>query len=334
MAGAGPAAPADTLYFGGGTPTLLSLERLGRVVEAARSRFALAADAEITVEANPRDLDDAGYRRLRELGASRLSLGVQSFDDAVLGEMGRKHSAAEALGAFEAARQAGFGNISIDLILGWPGETPQRWRRTLRSALALGPDHVSLYVLEVEGRTLLAHRRRRGTLALPPDDLVADLYLETVASLAERGLERYEISNFARAGFESRHNAKYWNDDDFLGLGLSAHSYLGGLRFWNLDSYGAYCRGIEQHGPRGARAGERRLVGREALGEALFTGLRRREGVSLSVLRARYGVDPLEAFGEALEPRLAAGLLEAREDRLCLSERGVLLSNEVFEAFV
>ena len=248
--------------------------------------------------------------------------------------MERRHTAAQAQAAFDAARAAGFTNISIDLVLGWPGETRARWERTLREAAALAPEHVSLYILEVEGRTLLSHRQRRGLLVLPPDDLVADLYLDAVGALAALGLERYEISNFARPGFESRHNRKYWDDAPFLGLGLSAHSYLDGVRFWNRDTYGGYCRAIEESGPHGARAGERRASPREALGEALFTALRRREGASLAALRERYGIDPLEVFGEALRPSLEAGLVEQRADRLQLTERGILVSNEVFEAFV
>jgi len=195
------AGSSDTLYFGGGTPSLLEAERLGRLVEEARARFALDPGAEVTVEANPRDLDEEGYRRLRASGANRLSLGVQSFDDGVLADMGRHHAAADSERAVALARTAGFSNVSVDLVLGWPGETRERWRRGLHRALDLEPDHLSLYVLEVEGKTVLSHRQRQGRLDLPEDDLVADLYLETVERLRDRGLARYEISNFARPGF-------------------------------------------------------------------------------------------------------------------------------------
>jgi len=325
---------ADTLYFGGGTPSLLAPERLGQIVQVARERFALPRGTEITVEANPRDLDVAGYESLLALGATRLSLGVQALDDGLLEEMGRHHSAEDSCRAVAEARRAGLGNLNLDLILGWPGETRERWRLCLDGILALEPDHVSLYVLEVEGKTVLAHRQRRGRLALPDDDLVADLYQETVERFAARGLERYEISNFARPGFESRHNGKYWDDAPFLGFGLSAHSYRDGRRWWNHDRFAAYCRAVEDGGGRAAVAGERRLSPRERAAEALFTGLRRRDGVDLAAFRERHGLDPLAEWHEGLDTATRARLVAVDSDRLRLTDRGMLLSNEVFSAFV
>ena len=325
-------APADTIYFGGGTPTLLSIERLSRLIAALRGHFAVAPGAEITVEANPRDLAAAGYAELRAIGVSRLSLGAQSFDDFVLREMGRLHSADDARAAVTSARAAGFTSVSLDLILGWPGESEERWRRNLEAVAALRPDHVSLYVLELEGKTLLTHRARQGRLALPDDDLVADLYRLTLEALAGLGLARYEISNFARAGHESRHNAKYWADAAFLGFGMSAHSYLAGRRFWNVESFGGYCRAMEDAGS--ARAGERVLGPSERIGEALFTGLRRATGIDLAGFADRYGADPLQLYAAGLRRPFAAGLLDVSDGSLRLTEKGVLLSNEVFQIFV
>ncbi len=333
IAAAEPAA-ADTVYFGGGTPSLLAREGLARVLQALRERFGVDPDTEVTLEANPRDLDRAGHGMLRETGVTRLSLGVQSFDDAVLREMGRLHDSDDSRRAVAWARAAGFASVSVDLILGWPGETAERWRHNLDAVATLAPDHVSLYVLEVEGKTLLTYRARHGGLALPEDDLVADLYRETVGALAAQGIVRYEISNFARAGHESRHNAKYWDDAPFLGFGMSAHSYRAGSRFWNDATYGGYCAAVERGGARAARAGERVLLSTERVGEALFTGLRRAQGVSLPVFRARYDVDPLAEYGSGLAPSFEAGLLEVAGERLRLTEKGVLLSNEVFRAFV
>jgi len=329
---AAPTGDADTVYFGGGTPSLLRPQLLARILRALHARFRIASSAEVTLEANPRDLDEAGYSGLAELGVNRLSLGMQSFDDAVLGEMGRLHRVDDALQAFAWARSAGFASVSIDLILGWPGETEQRWRRGLDAVAALGPDHVSLYVLEVEARTLLGHQARRGRVELPDDDLVADLYTETATRFESLGLRRYEISNFARDGHASRHNAKYWDDAPFLGFGLSAHSYRSGRRSWNANSFGAYCRAIEERGS--AQAGERVLSARERVQEALFTGLRRRAGVDLAAFRDRYGADPLADFGPQLRDAFDARLLEFDADRPPLTEKGVLLSNEVFRELV
>jgi oxygen-independent coproporphyrinogen-3 oxidase len=325
---------ADTLYFGGGTPSLLEADLVARMVGAARSRFALPASAEVTVEANPHDLDEAGYRRSREAGANRLSLGVQSFDEGVLREMGRFHTASDSRRAATLAREAGFENVSIDLILGWLGETGARWDRCLEDAAALAPDHVSLYVLEVEGKTLLSHLARQGRLDVPDEDLVADLYHRTVAFLADAGLQRYEISNFARPGRASAHNAKYWDDAPFLGFGLSAHSYRHGRRWWNVATYAGYCAAVEAGGAAGAVAGERRLAARERMSEAAFTGLRWREGIDLAAFRRRHGADLLDEYGPALRDPLDAGLLEARDGRLRLTDRGLLVSNEIFELFV
>ncbi len=259
---------------------------------------------------------------------------MQSLDDAVLRAMGRHHNARDARNAVGEARRAGFDNVSLDLILGWPGESRERWRRGLAETLALEPEHLSLYLLELEGRTALAHCVGKGLAALPDDDLLADLYQATVELLAAHGLERYEISNFARKGRESRHNAKYWADQPFLGFGMSAHSYRDGRRFWNHDRFAVYCRSIEEGGAEAAVAGERALSSRERTAEALFTGLRRREGVDLAWLRARHGVDALAEWGGGIEEARAHGLVELTDGRLRLSDRGVLLSNEVFRAFV
>lgn len=333
MDGAFPG-PADTLYFGGGTPSLMSAARLAQMVDSARDRFGLAVGAEVTVEANPRDLDGAGYRDVRAAGATRLSLGVQSFDDGVLAQMGRRHSAADAGRAVEAARGAGFDNLSIDLILGWEGETRERWTAALDRVRALAPEHVSLYVLEVDGRTLLSHRARHGGLSLPDDDLVADLYRLTVDALGGHGLQRYEISNFARPGYQSRHNGKYWDDVPFLGFGLSAHSYRDGRRWWNVDTFGAYTRAVETAGGAAARAGERSLQDAERRAEALFTGLRRARGIDRASFQRRYGVDPLEEFGPALADAFEAKLIADEDGVLRLTDDGVLVSNEVFRALV
>jgi oxygen-independent coproporphyrinogen-3 oxidase len=246
--------------------------------------------------------------------------------------MGRHHVAADSARAVDRARAAGFANVSIDVILGWPGESRARWQSGLDALLELEPDHVSLYVLEVEGRSLLAHRRLQGTLALPDDDLVAELYREAIDRLGARGLERYEISNFARPGRASRHNLKYWSEAPFLGFGMSAHSFRGRRRWWNEDRYATYCRAVEAG--RGATAGERILGELELAQEALMTGLRRAEGVDLVDFQRRHRIDPMRRWKRPLAEVEESGLVEVVSGRLRLTERGLLLSNEVLQIFV
>ncbi len=292
----------------------------------------MAPDAEVTLEANPKDLEPRGFSDLLEAGVNRLSLGVQSFDAGVLREMFRDHTGEDAARAFRSARAAGFKNISMDLILGWPGETRERFLASVRPLLDLGPDHVSLYVLETDGKTVVAHRAREGTLHLPDDDLVADLFAEAEDTLAEAGIPAYEISNFARPGFESRHNLKYWDDGPFHAFGMSAHGFDDGVRYWNEPTFGSYCAAIETGG--GARAGERRLSPKERLEEAVMTGLRVRRGIDRREFRARHGVDVLDPFGEALRPSIDAGLLVVDDRVVRLTRRGVLMSSEVLSALV
>jgi oxygen-independent coproporphyrinogen-3 oxidase len=321
---------ADTIYFGGGTPSLIPPAQIGRILEGLRARYDLRPGAEVTLEANPRDLDERGYADLLSVGVNRLSLGVQSFDDAVLSEMFRDHTGADAAVAARSARSAGFANVSMDLILGWPGETRERFLRSLRLLLDLSPDHVSLYVLETDGKSQVAHKAAEGTLHLPDDDLVADLFNEAEDILAEASIRAYEISNFGKSGFESRHNLKYWDDGPFHAFGMSAHGFEGGVRYWNEATYGSYCAAIEARGS--ARAGERTLSRKERLEEAVMTGLRVRSGIDRAVFKQRHGVDVLEPFGDALRPSITAGLLAVDEDRVRLTRKGVLMSSEVLSA--
>jgi oxygen-independent coproporphyrinogen-3 oxidase len=330
--GASRGGAADTLYFGGGTPSLVPPRQIGDLIAAVRARYEVAKGAEVTLEANPKDLDERGFAELLAAGVNRLSLGVQSFDDGVLHEMFRDHTGDDATVAARAARAAGFRNLSMDLILGWPGETRERFQRDLQRLLELRPDHVSLYVLETDGRTVVAHRASEGTLRLPDDDLVADLFLEAEDAFSSEGIHAYEISNFARPGFESRHNLKYWDDGPFHAFGMSAHGFDGGVRYWNEATFGSYCAAIETRGS--ARAGERQPSPRERLEEAVMTGLRVRRGIDREEFRARHGVDVMEQFGEALRPSIAAGLLSVDDASVRLTRRGVLMSSEVLSAVV
>ena len=229
----------DTVYFGGGTPSYLGPARLCRILQTVLRRYDVARDAEITLEANP---DSAGdwkeLRKLRRAGFNRLSLGVQSTDDALLRRIGRVHTYEQVQQAVMAARKAKFTNLSLDLIYGLPGQTMEDWQRTLADAVALGPEHLSCYGLKLEEGTPLWQQRQ--TLTLPDDDAQADMYLYTVAALGEMGYEQYEISNFAKSGKESRHNLKYWRMEEYAGFGPGAHSDFGGVRYGyvrDIDSY-------------------------------------------------------------------------------------------------
>lgn len=231
---------ADSVYLGGGTPSRMTPAELGRLLGAVRGRFELTPECEITLEGNPESLTPDRLARYRETGVTRVSVGVQSLDDEVLRGVGRAHDAAQATEAVHASRRAGFADVSLDLIAGLPGEDLDHWTRTVERAAALGPDHVSVYLLETDKDTPLSRAMRSGRIPRPDDDALACAYEQTVAVLEAGGLALYEISNFARAGHESRHNLKYWSDAAYVGLGLGAHSYWAGERWANRRDLEGY----------------------------------------------------------------------------------------------
>jgi len=324
----------ETVYIGGGTPSLLPAAEVSRLLEFIRRNFNIAPDAEVTLEANPASTDETKIAAWLEGGVNRLSLGVQGFDQRALAVLERKTDAAQAVRAFSLAREMGMSNVSIDLIYAVPFQSLETWLETLRRAIALSPDHVSTYCLSFEEGTLLHRRRAEGKVPEVETDLQWDQLDAACAELEAAGFRRYEVSNWSHPGFESRHNAKYWADLPFVGFGMSAHSYRDGRRWWNIDTFGGYCRAIEERGPAAAVAGERVLSPRERAEEALFTGLRRREGVDVVAFQAVHGMDVLADYATGLAAPFAAGLLERCGSRLRLTDRGVLLSNEVFQAFV
>lgn len=332
--------PVTTVFFGGGTPSLLPLEELAALMDGLRATFAIAPDAEVTLEANPGSLDEPYLRGLLDLGFNRLSLGVQSFHDDELRALQRLHSAEDARQAVRAARAAGFGNVSLDIIFGLPEQPLGRWQQSLEQALALAPEHLSLYALTVEEGTPLAREVVGGRTPAPDPDAQADQYEWAQQRLARAGYEHYEISNWARPGYRCRHNLTYWECREYLGLGAGAHSYLGGVRFANAAALGQYLALVEESwreagaGDGGTRlrhvvSGER-ITPELAMVDALILGLRLVEGVSLDGFRERFGVDALAAFGERLREPGELGLLETVDGRLRLTERGRLLGNEVF----
>lgn len=363
----------DTLYIGGGTPTILPTHLLGRVLGDVRRHFHLSPQAEITVEANPGTVDVGKFQMLQAAGVTRLSLGVQSFCDEELVLLGRIHTAAEALASYWQARAAGFCNINLDLIYGLPGQRLNDWRATLEQALALRPEHLACYALALEEGTPLADRVVVGDLPPPDDDLAAEMYELTEERLGQVGYHHYEISNWARSPAHiSRHNMRYWRYESYLGLGAAAHSFRYAHRWWNVshpETYIARLKGAQStlsapslvkwspgravtwldletirppdHQTNGltwessARAGGEVINRDLAMAEMVMLGLRLvEEGVERADFAQRFG-QPLErVYGAEIEALAQIGLLEIALDRIHLTLRGRLLANEAFQRFL
>ncbi|HEV2883613.1 MAG TPA: radical SAM family heme chaperone HemW [Pyrinomonadaceae bacterium] len=323
----------DTIYFGGGTPSLLSTEQLNLLLHAVRDRFDVSGDAEITIEINPGSVSAEALAQFRTLGINRASFGAQTFDDLELARLGRAHTTQETRQTFQGLRAAGFQNVSFDLIAGLPGQTMDRWKRNLDEAFSLRPEHLSFYLLEVHQGTPLAEHIRRGMQQTPDEDLAAEMYEEMLERAAGAGYEHYEISNLCRPGLESRHNTKYWNGAPYYGFGCSAHSYDGEFRRWaNERDVARYVELIEANASPIVES--RILTDEERRSEAVFLGLRLMRGMSLKDYREVFGSDLLAKHNEDLARFSDAGLIEQRGDLLKLTRAGALLSNEVFSAFV
>lgn len=315
----------DTVYFGGGTPSYLGEKRLIRILKTVFKKYRLAKDAEITLEANP---DSAGdwkiLRSLRRAGFNRLSLGMQSADDGELREIGRVHTAAQTSAAVEAARRAGFQNLSLDLIYGLPGQTLKRWQENLSAASVLEPEHLSCYGLKVEEGTPLYGRRTE--ICLPDDELQADMYLFAVEYLRRQGYQQYEISNFARDGLVSRHNLKYWTLGEYLGFGPGAHSDLGGVRFAYARDLEGYIRGVRGQGPLLSENDRIPPMDRDV--EWLMLGLRTVRGLDPAEFEARFR-RRFRIFLPFLEECARAGYAVPEEGRWHLTPQGFLVSNRI-----
>jgi len=332
IASQGDGSGADTIYFGGGTPSLLEPSEIAAIVQACRAGFAVSAGAEITMEANPETVTPGRLAGFRDAGVNRLSYGVQSFRDEELQRLTRLHSASRAADAFQMARAAGFDNISLDLMMWLPQQTIAQWLESVDALIALGPDHASLYILELYPNAPLRDAMARSKWSLAPDDDAADMYLEAMARLDAAGYDQYEISNVARPGRESRHNLKYWTDGEWLGFGCGAHSTRRAVRWKNLSSTTEYISVVASGGHPGIE--KRELSRREALEEALFTGLRLARGIDVETVSARYEVDVWGTYGAELERFREAGVLIYDGRLLRLSRAGMLLANEIMSQFV
>ena len=316
----------DTAFIGGGTPTLVPAAYIARTLDRARQLAPFAPDAEITVEGNPGTLTPEKLASYRAVGINRLSLGAQSFDDGLLRSLGRIHSAAQIGEAVRMAREAGFANVSLDLMYALPGQDMGAWRDTLSRAIALGVEHLSAYSLIVEEGTPMARRVAAGEAALPEDDEVNAMQRAATAMLAAAGYRRYEISNYARPGFACRHNQVYWSRGEYLGVGCAAHSLMGECRFSNPDALDAYLEGAR--GPRQA------LTREDAVEETVMLSTRTARGLELAAWRAAFGA-PFETGRARVLRRLRrGGLIEMNDGFLRLTERGMELQNAVVLALL
>lgn len=322
----------DTIYFGGGTPSIVEAKQLARLIAACRASFDVSRDAEITIEINPSTFSRQKIEGWLRAGINRASVGVQTFLDRELASLSRTHSSADARLTVDALRECGFANISLDLIAGLPNQTLEDWEFNLGEALRLKPEHLSLYLLEIKEGTQLYAQIKRSQQPRPDDDLAAEMYRMICKATRGAGYEHYEISNFARDQFRSRHNMKYWIDAPFYGMGCGAHSYDGRARWVNILKTESYIDSVARNGV--AIAERRELSAEDRASEALFMGLRLKEGIDLSAFREEFSIDVADHYRGELENLAEAGLVEMRDNRLSLTPKGMLLSNEVFVNFV
>lgn len=327
-----------TIFFGGGTPSLLTPEQIGALLAAARSAFVVAPDAEVTMEANPGALEYERLDEVRRVGVNRLSMGAQSFDPALLRWMGRIHSPEEIETALRAGRAAGFEHINLDFIFALPGQTQEVWADTLERAIALNPDHLSLYNLIVEEGTPLYGWVERGKVREVDEDSAADMYEYAQRRLADAEYEHYEISNWARPGHACQHNLTYWRNGSWIGLGAGGASFFAGHRFTNARPIREYITRVRAAVAQGEREAlpaaaivEDETIARDLeMAETAMLGLRLAEGVSLSAFRERYGADFWPTFDERLRDIRSLGLLDEVDGRVRLTARGRMVGNEVF----
>jgi len=334
FAGASPSLTyqVDSIFFGGGTPSILSAEQITSIADAVRRNFAILPSCEFSIEANPGTLTEEKLIRCRAIGINRISLGAQSFSDAELAAAGRIHGADQIAASFKLLRGCGFDNAGLDLILGLPDQTEHAWMANLEHAVALKPDHLSVYMLELHPELPLFRAVQSGACRIPDEDAIADWYLRTLDYLEDRGYGQYEISNFALPGCECRHNLKYWLREPVLAFGVAGHSHDGMTRYANTSSLVTYLNRVAN--------GRSPVEWRESLGaerafeETLFLGLRLRCGLDWEAVRRSASPGRLAACGTVLREMAAAGLLEWRGSRVRLTRRGMLLANEVFQHFV
>jgi oxygen-independent coproporphyrinogen-3 oxidase len=324
--------PVDTMFFGGGTPSLLEPPEIGRLISACRDSFDIAPNPEITLETNPETSSSKRMEGFAEAGVNRISFGVQSFRDSELRRLGRIHSADRAREAVAEARGAGFDNLSLDLMMWLPAQSRDDWRESVEGLIDVAPEHASLYLLELYPNAPLKEDMARAGWSLAPDEDAAEMYLWSLDRLDGAGYEQYEISNVARPGRASRHNMKYWTDGEWLGFGCGAHSTRGPSRWKNVAGTEEYIARVASGAPLAIERRDRTPI--EQLEEALFTGLRLVSGIDIEIAGARDGVDVWQRYGRELQPFVEEGFLIREGARLRLSRQGMLVANEIMQIFV
>jgi len=316
----------DTVYLGGGTPSLLRPQPLESILARARENFDLTGDTEITIETNPADLSQSSLESIRETGINRVNIGVQSFDQEVLRFLGRRHSVRQAILAIEASKKAGFHNIGLDLIYGVPGQTINSWINTLAQAVAFAPEHLSCYQLTLEATTPLGKRHQAGEFSIPGEELQCEFFMKTSQFLEESGYIHYEVSNFAReTTLASRHNQKYWDHSPYLGLGPAAHSFQNNRRWWNHRSVNQYIAAINA---RNLPVEETEILTWEQLRlEALYLGLRTKKGVHFEDFKNRYQYDLFIEKEKMLGILQEEGFIHIQDGRLCPTPAGFAVAD-------
>ena len=320
-----------TLYIGGGTPTALSASQLEVLLEGLTKNLDLSMLEELTIEANPGDLDADKIAVLQNSAVNRVSLGVQTFDDKMLKKIGRSHTEKDIYENIDRLKLAGFDNISIDLIYALPGQTMDQVRDNVAKAIALDIPHMSLYSLILENHTVFMNRMRRGKLPLPKEELEAEMFEYIIAELERAGFEHYEISNFSKTGFESRHNLMYWDNAEYYGIGAGASGYVNGVRYKNHGPIRHYLKAVEEGS---ARINEEHLSQREQMEEEMFLGLRKKTGVSKTRFEEKFERSFQELYGEIVKDLIQQGLIQLDGDSVRMTKRGLFLGDTVAERFI
>ena len=320
-----------TLYIGGGTPTALSAPQLEVLLDGLTKNLDLSVLEELTIEANPGDLDEDKIAVLKNSAVNRVSLGVQTFDDKMLKKIGRSHLERDIYENIDRLKLAGFDNISIDLIYALPGQTMDQVKDNVAKAIALDIPHMSLYSLILENHTIFMNRMRRGKLPLPKEEVEAEMFEYIIAELERAGFEHYEISNFSKSGFESRHNLMYWDNAEYYGIGAGASGYVNGVRYKNRGPIRHYLKAVEEGN---ARINEEHLSLREQMEEEMFLGLRKKTGVSKARFEEKFGTSFENVYGQVVRDLCHQGLLQVEGQQIRMTKKGLFLGDTVAERFI